>query len=107
MMAYKTIFTEACVEEIEDICKYISINLGALKYVDKLKREILSRAETLSRFPEIYSRIEKYDRNKREYRRIVIHKYIILYTVDNLVKEVYISRMFYGRKKLFNRSNLN
>lgn len=48
--------------------------------------------------PSIYMKIGKADKLNREYHRIVIKNYIVLYTIDYEKEKVYISHMFYGRK---------
>ena len=48
--------------------------------------------------PQIHTKIEKYDSLKRIYRRIVIKNFIILYTIDEENKIVYVSHMYYGRR---------
>ena len=45
--------------------------------------------------------LEEYDRLKREYRRIVINNYILLYTIDESKKIVYVSHMYYGEQNYF------
>ena len=42
------------------------------------------------------AKIEKVDRVKRQYRRLVVNNYIILYTVDEKEKIVYIAHIYYG-----------
>lgn len=43
-------------------------------------------------------KIGKKDKLKREYYRMVVKNYIILYTVDFDNKKVYISQMIYGKR---------
>lgn len=95
-MEYKVIFSEKCLEDIELICEYISNTLKSYKSANRLRNMIIEGTECLSTFPEMYSRINKHDRLKREYRRIVIKNYILLYTIDYKEKRVYVSHMFYG-----------
>ena len=52
----------------------------------------------LAESPKLYMKIEKKDRRKRDFRRIVIDNYIILYTIDEEKKTVYIAHMYYGRR---------
>lgn len=58
--------------------------------------------ETLTRFPRMYSKINKYDRLKKEYRKIVIDNYILLYTIDSQKNTIYISHIFYSGKNYLN-----
>lgn len=52
----------------------------------------------LAESPRLYAKIEKKDRMKREFRRIVVDNYIILYTINEDKKTVYISHMYYGKR---------
>ena len=49
-------------------------------------------------FPNIYAKIEKKDIHKRDFRRMVIDNFVVLYTVDENSKKVYIAHMHYGRR---------
>lgn len=99
---YKVQFLENSLEEIYEIYEYISKNLNSHNSAKHFINNIISKVEILSRFPKIYSTINKYDRLNREYRKIVISNYILLYTVDEIKKSVYISHVFYGGKNYQN-----
>ncbi len=47
-------------------------------------------------------KIGKVDRLKREYHRMVVKNYVVLYTIDFEKKTVFISRMIYGRRNYLN-----
>ena len=91
-------YTEECIEEMTEIYNYISTKLknnnAAKRLISKVNENILS----LSKFPEIYMKIGKTDKLSREYHRMVINNYIVLYTINYSNKKVYISRMIYGRR---------
>ena len=40
--------------------------------------------------------IEIADRTERQYRRLVVNNYVILYTIDEEEKIVYIAHIYYG-----------
>ena len=42
--------------------------------------------------------IEKTDRTERQYRRMIVNNYVILYTIDELEKIVYIAHIYYGER---------
>ena len=50
----------------------------------------------LKESPKIYAKINKRDRLNREYRRMVIDNYVILYTIIEEDKVILISHMYYG-----------
>ena len=46
----------------------------------------------------MYMEIEKHDETNRVYHKIVVKNYIVLYTIDEENKKVFISHMFYSRR---------
>lgn len=97
-MEYKVKFTEKCLEDIEHICEYISRELNAEQAAIRLRTKIKERVNNLTKTPEMYEKINKMDRLKRMYRRIVINNYILLYSIDEIEKVVYVSHMYYGER---------
>lgn len=95
---YEIEFTEDCREEINEIYEYISEKLVAENSAKKLMRKMRDAVMDLSESPNLYMKIEKKDKLKREYRRIVIDNFVVLYTVDESSKKVYIAHMYYGRR---------
>lgn len=51
----------------------------------------------LEEYPKMFAKIEKKSKLKRQYRRIVVNHYIILYTIDEDEKTVYIAHIYYSR----------
>lgn len=92
-------FTEQCIEEMTEIYNYISNTLKENKAAKKLITEVNKKVLALAESPEIYMKIGKIDRLSREYHRIVVKNFIVLYTVDYKKQKVFISRMIYGRQK--------
>lgn len=95
---YEIEFTEDCRDEINEIYEYISEKLVAENSAKKLMRKMRDAVMDLSETPNLYMKIEKTDRNKREFRRMVIDNFVVLYTVDESSKKVYIAHMYYGRR---------
>lgn len=91
-------FTEQCIEEMTAIYDYISIQLKEDKATQRLISEVNAKILELAKVPELYMKIGKVDRLKREYHRMVVKSYVVLYTIDYEKRKVYISRMIYGRK---------
>ena len=81
-----------------EIYDYISNNLKEDNAAKRLMTEVTDRVLDLAVSPELYMKIGKVDRLKREYHRMVIRNYIILYTIDFKKKKVYISHMIYGKR---------
>lgn len=95
---FKVEFTDQCIEEMTEIYDYIVDKLKAYKAAENLINEVNDRVIELGRFPELYTKIGKADRLKRDYHRILIKNYVLLYTIDYEKRKVLISRMIYGRR---------
>ena len=99
-------FTEDCRDEIREIYKYISetlvANYAAKRLMKKMRKTVMDLAES----PNLYAKIEKKDKRKMDFRRIVINNYVILYTVDESKKTIYISHMYYGGQNYMNNNLL-
>lgn len=95
---YEIEFTEDCRDEIREIYEYISENLDAQMAAKNLMKKMRDAVMNLKENPEIYMKIERKDRNKRDFRRLVVNNYVILYTIDEDKKIVYISHMYYGKR---------
>ncbi len=95
---YEVEFTDDCIEEMDEIYNYISkelvANAAAKKLINQVKQDVLA----LEISPMLYMKIDKKDKFEREYRRMVVKNYVILYTIDEENKKVYISHMYYGRR---------
>ena len=100
-MEYKVKFTEQCLEDIENICEYITEKLKEINASNNLIIKIMKLTENLIKNPKMYVQIDKSDKLKRKYRKIVINNYILLYTIDNKENVIYISHLYYfGRNYL-------
>ena len=97
-MEYKLQLSETYIEEIEEICNYVENNLKATEASKRLRRKIRQKILGLKYFPEMYQKIEISDRFGRNYRRMLINNYIILYIVIEEKKTVLISHIYYGRR---------
>lgn len=95
---YKVEITEECLEEINEIYEYISNKLIAKEAAKRLIKEVKKSILNLAESPYLYMKIGKTDKLKREYHRIVIKNYIILYTIDDKNKKIFISHMIYGKR---------
>lgn len=95
-MEYKVKLTEEFLEEIEDVCDYISNKLKNIDASNRLREKVMYNVLLLEKSPKLFVEIEKADRTKRIYRRIVVDNYIVLYTIDETEKVVYIAHIYYG-----------
>ena len=98
---YTVELTNDCKKDIRNIYCYIRYNLEAEDAANKLIEKIEHVIVNLAYFPKIYAKINKYENTRRIYRRIVIENYIVLFSLDELYKKVYVSHVYYkGRDYL-------
>lgn len=95
---YKIIITPTAYKEMKKIYDYIIEDLYAENAAKKLMQKVEDEINKLRYIPRAHIKIQKYDELKRSYRRIVIKNYILLYTVDEDNKVVFVSHMYYGRR---------
>ena len=100
-MEYRIKLTDQLLDEFEEICDYISNQLKNIDASNRLREKVIYNILLLENSPRMFTQIEKVDRTERQYRRLVVNNHIILYTVDELEKIVYIAHIYYaGRNYL-------
>ena len=95
---YKIIITPTAQREMIKIYEYIMDELYNIKASYNLMNLVEDAILELKFQPYVYAKIEKIDELDREYRRITIKNYVILYTIDETENVVYIAHMYYIRK---------
>ncbi len=95
-MEYKIVISDTCLEEIEENCDYIEKVLKAEQASNRLREKIRETIRGLKKSPRIYAKIDKSDRTGRDYRKIVIDNYVIIYTIVEEDKTILVSYMYYG-----------
>ena len=95
-MEYEIVISENCLDEIEEICNYIEKDLKAKQAAIRLRRKIVETIYELKTSSKIYAKIDKTDRKGRDYRRIVIKNYIIIYTIIEEDNKILISHIYYS-----------
>ena len=100
-MAYKIKFTDKFLDDINSICGYIETYLKSNCASIMLRKKVINLLEDLAKNPKMYSKIEKTDKLRRTFRRIVVDNYVLLYTIDEGNEIIYISHMYFsGRNYL-------
>lgn len=94
---YQIIFMPVAMREISSIYNYITYELQAEIAAKRLLQLFEIEISKLKYSPRMYRMIEKYDEVKRKYRRIIVRNYVILYTIDEENRIVYISHIYYGK----------
>lgn len=82
--------------DMVDIAKYIGIKLANPDAADRLAEEMIGAAESLINMPykcPMYTLVKPL---KHEYRKLIVHSYIMFYRVDEDNKLVTIARVVYS-----------
>ena len=95
-MEYSIKLADQFLEEFEEICDYISNKLKNIDASNRLKEKVIYNVLLLENSPKMCTEIEKIDRTERKYRRMVVNNYVILYTIDEPKKIVYVAHIYYG-----------
>ena len=91
---YEVIFTKQAHKEIKEIYRYISKAVFAENSAWQLMRALNSKISNIRIFPKMYRKIEI---QNKEYRRLVVRSYIIIYRVNEEKKKIYIVHIFYSK----------
>lgn len=76
-MEYRIKLTNQFLEELEEICNYISNKLKNLDASNRLREKVIYNVLLLENSPKMCTKIEKTDRTERQYRRMVINNYVV------------------------------
>lgn len=95
-MEYKVKLTREFIDEFEEICEYISNKLKNIDASNRLREKVMYNVLLLENSPKMFGELEKTDRTERQYRRIVIKNYVVLYTIDENEQIVYVAHVYYS-----------
>ncbi len=105
-MEYSIKLADQFLEEFEEICDYISNKLKNIDASNRLRKKVIDNVLLLENSPKMYTKIEKTDRTERQYRRMVVNNYVILYTIDDLEKIVYVVHIYYSKRNYLDSGEL-
>ena len=94
---YKIVFTNDSIEEMDSIYNYISKKLYAPNSARRLMAQVEEEIQSLEYMPQKYAVIKRFPEIDMEYRRIVIKNFVVIYTISEKEKIIYIVHMYYGR----------
>jgi toxin ParE1/3/4 len=95
---YKILFTRTAHEDLRSIYKYIREEFLNINSAIKIVSKIEERIGVLKEFPLTGSPVQEAILASKGYRKLIIHEYLALYTVDEQKKEVRIIRVIYGKR---------
>ena len=101
-MEYKIKLVDQFLIELEEICDYISNKLKNIDASNRLREKVIYNILLLENSPQMCTEIEKTDRIERKYRRMIINNFVILYTIDEPAKIVYVAHIYYSGRNYLN-----
>ena len=101
-MEYSIKLADQFLNEFEEICDYISKKLKNIDASNRLREKVIYNVLLLENSPKMCTEIEKTDRTERKYRRMVVNNYVILYTIDEQKKIVYVAHIYYAGRNYLN-----
>lgn len=94
---YKLIFSPEFLTDIDEAFEYISSVLDSKNAAGKLMKKIDGCVEMLKETPYMFPLCND-PLSILNYRKIAIKNYVIIYSVNEQKKEVYLLRCFYGKR---------
>ncbi len=94
---YKLQFLPIAQNDLVEIVRYIANDLQNQQAAYRLADEIIEATERLTEFPYAYPSYKTIRPTKNEYRKLIVHNYLIFYTVDEKTKTVTVSRVVYAK----------
>ena len=93
---YSLFFTQDARGDINEIYDYIAHSLSAEKAAHRLMSKIESEIRSLADFPYSGPLVSDVRLAALGYRKLLVERYILVYTVDESKCSVIILRVFYG-----------
>ncbi len=95
---YKLEYLPVVRQDMIDIMRYISHELGNISAATKLAEEMIEAADKLTSFPYAHEAYQPIRALKQEYRKLLVQNYIMFYWVDNENMTITITRVVYARR---------
>jgi toxin ParE1/3/4 len=96
---YRVKFTPIAEDDLEQIFEYISGELSAPQAAQNLMGDLERGIMGLRDFPYRGSLVLDGLLKSKGYRKLVIHRYLVFYLIDEDEKQVAIMRVLYGPRK--------
>lgn len=100
---YVVIVSKNCKKNVfntyEYIAKYLEVKNASNKLIDLISEAI----DNLKFSPYMYPVVKKYKGTNVEYRRIVLGNFIMLYSINEKSRTVYLSHFYCGKTNYLNK----
>lgn len=97
---YKLVYLPLTRRDMAEIVRYIACELHNPDAAQRLATELVDAAERVAAFPYANEGYIPIQRLKHEYRRVIVHNYVMFYWVDEKRHEVTIARVVYVKRDL-------
>ena len=95
---YKVKITEQAKEQIREIVYCITVNLQTPEAAVRTNKDLQKAISSLSYFPKRAALSENEPWRSNGVRRKIVNKYLIYFSVDDEMREVYITAVVYTRR---------
>ena len=95
---YKLVYLPVAREDMVDIVRYVSHELGNPQAAERLAEALIAAAESIPPFPyanPVYTPIRPL---RHEYRRLPVQNYLLFYWVDQTRQQINIARVIYAKR---------
>lgn len=86
-------------QDMVEIVRYISIELGNPAAADRLAAELIEAGDSIPKFPYANPAYTPIRPLKREYRKLLVQNYFMFYWVDEDKKLITVARVIYARRE--------
>ncbi len=97
-MAYTVYETQSAECDIAEIIQYLVENLGNTQAAEKWLAEYEGVLKKLEEYPEMFEFSKVPGHRQRGFRRFLIGRYVVIYTIADERKKVCIYRLFHGTR---------
>jgi len=95
---FKIKYLPAAKQDLKDITRYISVELGAPKAAERLVNKIDDKVEKLLQFPRMYKKYIPVKELSDTYRVILVNNFLVFYVI--LEKHIEIRRVIYAKRDI-------
>ena len=83
--------------DMAEIARYISVELQKPDAAERLADEMIEAVENARPFPYAAPPYSPIRPLKHDYRKLIVHNYLIFYWVDDLAKKITVARAVYAK----------
>ena len=99
-MVFKVNFSDEGADDLDEIIRYISVELCNPKAAENFYNEVDEKIELLREHPYIFPLYPDEKLNAEGYRYAIIRNFLMFYLVDDEISVVTIARILYGKRDI-------